>query len=337
VHGWLKGKNIYPIYLEIGLFGGCNHRCIFCALDFLGYKPNELNGACLRRFVLEAAKRGVKSILYSGEGEPLLHNGATDIIIFTKKAGIDVAITTNGVMFKKEMAKRLLRYISWLRVSLNAGTELNYSIIHGSKQEDFNSVINNLKQAVRVRDKNKYNCTIGVQFLLIPENYKEVTILAKLLSDTGIDYLIIKPYSQHPSSINKINPKFKYSKLFYLEEELKKYSKDNFQIIFRRQTMNKLGKNRPYRYCLGLSYASIITADGDIYPCVNFLGKKEFAFGNICHTTFRDIWEGKARKKVMNGIYTKWDIKNCREICRLDEINRYLWELKNPSEHVNFI
>jgi hypothetical protein len=27
----------------------------------------------------------------------------------------------------------------------------------------------------------------------------------------------------------------------------------------------------------------------------------------------------------------------CRDACRLDEINRYLWELKNPVKHANFI
>ena len=29
--------------------------------------------------------------------------------------------------------------------------------------------------------------------------------------------------------------------------------------------------------------------------------------------------------------------QNCRELCRLDEMNKYLEELMYPSEHVNFI
>lgn len=94
VYEWLQGKNICPIYIEIGLIGGCNHRCIFCAFDFLKYKPYILDEICFKRFILGAAK---KSILYSGEGEPLLHKNATDITVFTKKAGIDVALTANGV------------------------------------------------------------------------------------------------------------------------------------------------------------------------------------------------------------------------------------------------
>ena len=85
VHQWLQGKNIYPIYIEIGLYGGCNYRCIFCAFDFLKYRPDILDKRCLEKFIPQAVKKGIKAILYSGEGEPLLHKDAADIIMFTKK------------------------------------------------------------------------------------------------------------------------------------------------------------------------------------------------------------------------------------------------------------
>ncbi|MDD4895047.1 MAG: radical SAM protein [Candidatus Omnitrophica bacterium] len=337
VHDWLKGENIYPLYIEIAPFSGCNHRCIFCALDYLKYKPELLGTDCLKRFIAGVARKGVKSIHYAGEGEPLLHKDITDIVAFTKKAGVDAAITTNGVLLDKKKSGKLLSSLSWLRVSLNAGTQENYAVIHNTKKEDFGIVINNLKQAVKIRNKNKYGCTIGVQFLLIPQNYKEAIPLARMLQDTGVDYLAIKPYSWHPLSINRIGRNFKYAGQFYLDKELEAYVKDNFQIVFRRHAMEKLGQSRPYKHCLGLPFWAYIAASGDVYPCSRFLGDKNFIFGNICHDTFKDIWEGKRRKRIMDLLYNKWDINKCREACRLDEINRYLWELKNPAGHVNFI
>jgi len=39
---------------------------------------------------------GVRSIMYAGEGEPLLHKDLPKFVKTTKESGIDVSITTNG-------------------------------------------------------------------------------------------------------------------------------------------------------------------------------------------------------------------------------------------------
>lgn len=337
VYRWLQGKDIYPIYIEIGLCGGCNQRCTFCAFDYLKYKPYILDEKCLNNFISSAGRNGVKSIMYAGEGEPLLHKRVAEIVCFTRKNNIDVAITSNAVMFSKNLAERCLPYLSWFRASINAGTPQMYSLIHKANSQDFNTVLNNLKETVRIRNKKRYSCTIGVQFLLISQNYSEVTVLAHKIKDLGVDYLIIKPYSQHPQSRNKISYKFYYKDFFYLKEELEKISTNSFQIIFRQHSMEKLKEEIPYKHCLGLPFVSFITASGDVYPCSMFFGRKDFIFGNICKGSFKEIWEGKKRTRIMDMIYKKWDTRKCRKACRLDEINRYLWELRNPSNHVNFI
>jgi cyclic pyranopterin phosphate synthase len=337
VYHWLQGKNIYPLYVEIAPYGGCNQRCIFCAFDYLKYKPEVLGEAFLKKFIKTAANKGIKSIMYAGEGEPLLHKNISEIVRFTKHSGIDVAITSNAVMFLKELAQRCIPYLSWFRASISAGTAKNYSFIHRTPSSDFTIVLRNLKEAVKIRNKNKYDCTIGAQFLLLPQNYSEATLLARKLQDIGLDYLIIKPYSQHPASINRMKFGFTCEDLSQLEKKLEGYVKGNFQVIFRRHSMDKLDENIPYGHCLGLPFAAFISSKGDIYPCSIFFGKKDFIFGNLYKESFTKIWEGKRRKRILGLICRKWDIGKCRKICRLDEINRYLWELKNSVRHVNFI
>ena len=39
----------------------------------------------------------------------------------------------------------------------------------------------------------------------------------------------------------------------------------------------------------------------------------------------------------MEYVAADLNICDCKVSCRMDEVNRYLWELRVPPEHVNFI
>ena len=337
VADWLEGKETYPIYIEISPYGGCNHRCIFCALDYLKYEPSSLDKKLLENFIEEISERGVKSIMFAGEGEPLLHKNISELVVHAKNCGLDISITTNGVLLSTDILNEILPWLSWLRISLNAGTRETYSHIHGTKAGDFDNVLKNIKEAVQIKRDKGYSCTIGIQLLLLNENCEEITLLAEILKDIGADYLTIKPYSQHPSSINRLKSCLDYEKFLSLEEKLKNYATEHFTIIFRKKTMSKIQEQKHYPKCLGLPFWAYLTSKGDLYACSAFLGDDRFCYGNIYQDSFEKLWKGGKRREINKMMETGWKIENCREVCRLDEINRYLWNLKNPPQHVNFI
>ena len=103
LNDWLNGRLVYPIYMEISPTGACNHRCIYCALDYMKYQKRSLDANVLKEKLAELGNLGLKSVMYAGEGEPLMHEDIADIINHTKKSGIDVAITTNGVLLKEDL------------------------------------------------------------------------------------------------------------------------------------------------------------------------------------------------------------------------------------------
>jgi GTP 3',8-cyclase len=337
VSQWLKGVNIYPVYIEVGLSQGCNHRCIFCAFDYIGYRPVYLPTASFYRFVRSAARNGVKSIMFAGEGEPLLHPDVSDIVARTKNEGIDVAMTSNAVFFTRRVARECLPHLSWFRASIDAGTARTYAGIHRAPPADFNIVLDNLAAAVEIKRKSGSACVIGGQFLLLRENYDEAARLVCTLRRIGLEYVIIKPYSRHPSSLNRPAADFSAADLSALEARLLKYSRHDFQVFFRNNAMRKKQSPKPYTRCVGMPFITHMTATGDLYPCSNFVGVKDFSLGNICNKPFSSVWNSRRKTRIMNDLRDRWNVKLCRQGCRLDEINRYLHDLRQPCSHVNFI
>ncbi len=338
VADWKNGKLIYPIYIEISPSGTCNHRCSYCALDFMEYQPRFLDTNVLKTNLSNMSRLGVKSIMYAGEGEPLLHKDIAEIINHTKSSGIDVALTTNGVLLNKDLVDRSLSNISWIKVSINGAREATYRKIHNSKPGDLDKVIRNMSYAVKARINNGYKCVLGMQLLLLPENRKEVKALAVLASGIGLDYLVVKPYSQHPFSKTTKYKNIKYDKYLKLAGELKTLNTNKFNVIFRANTMKKWDQgDRNYKHCYALPFWSYIDAGGNVWGCSVYLGKKEFLYGNLYKNNFKEIFNGPKRLKAIEMASGKLCVKNCRVNCRMDEVNRYLWDLKHPLEHVNFI
>lgn len=334
---WFEGKNIYPLYVEISPAGGCNHRCEFCSVDFMGYKPVFLEKEHLLETLREMGTLGVKSVMFAGEGEPLLHKDIGEITEYTKKeSGIDVAFTTNGVLMKPQLAEKIIPFSEWIKVSCNAGTAETYGKIHGTSPDDFTKLFKNLEYAVKFREKEKLNCTLGIQTILLPVNIPDVRKLADISRNTGLDYIVVKPYMPH--YLNQHSYDIKYEEIEKLEEELEKIASENFKIIYRAKAMEKWDqKTKPYDKCFAMPFWAYIDSEGNVWGCSARMPEEDFNFGNIYKNSFKEIWEGEKRMKVLPSICSDIDPEKCKITCRMDEINRYLWNLKNPPEHVNFI
>lgn len=335
VSRWIKGENIYPIEIEISPSGACNHRCIFCAVDYLGYTPAFLDKNIIIKNIEQMHKNGLKSVVCSGEGEPLLNKELPDMAVQMKRIGVDVAMASNGVLLEKEISKQCLNAFTWIRFSMAAIHESTYKKIHRGKDGDLKKALDNIAYAVEWKKKHGLSTTLGVQCLLIQENKNEIIDMAKELKKIGVDYFTIKPYSQHTQSENHLE--VDYQELLGLENEIRGCETEQFKIYYRSNAMKKMKQRKTYDNCYGLPFMTHIDAKGNVWPCINFVGQAKFLYGNMYEQTFEEIWNGEQRKTV-NELFETVDINTiCREACRLDEINKYLYQLKNPGGHVNFI
>lgn len=335
VANWLKGENVYPIEIEISPSGACNHRCIFCALDYMGYKPNFLKKDVILPIVKEMHEKGLKSVICAGEGEPLLNRDFPEIANTMKEYGLDVAMSTNGVLLSKEISKECLHAFTWIRFSVASMEESSYRLIQQGADGDLKKVCENIQDAVKIKRDAGLHTTLGVQCLLIPQNVGQIVEMAKRLRELGVDYFTVKPYMAHALTNNSFN--VDYSAMGELEKELKQYETEDYQIYFRIHAMEKMKKCKTYSKCYALPFMTHIDAKGNVWPCVELINKEGFSYGNIYKNTFCEIWNSEQRKVVIDKV-NQMDLNvQCGESCRLDEMNRYLQELKYPGRHVNFI
>jgi len=332
---WLaSGRTDGPIYTEMELCSACNCRCIFCGVDYLVNKTRDLMDLDLAGKVVAGLHAvGNKSIMFSGHGEPLLHPQAEEIIA---RAGelMSTSVTTNGLPLSEERLG-LIDRLEWIRFSINGCDPENYAAVHGVAPEMFEQAMVNLACAVERKKRLGLDVVVGAQLVLLAENAGGVVKLARRLKEMGADYFSVKPYSQHPLSGKHLE--VDYSRFGDMENELRAMEDGSFKVIYRKASMAKAGRPKPYQKCYGTHFLCFVSASGDVWECNVFAGDPRFRIGSAAEESLEDIWNGPRRREVLAYIEDEMDINQCRDICRMDECNRYLWRLKHPWPHDNFI
>ena len=326
---WEKAKKVVPIYWEITTSAACNHRCTFCSVDAIGYPAILMDTVILVDRMKEAKSLGVKSVMFGGTGEPLLHKSINHIVRAAHEFGLDAAFTTNGVLLDKLTS---INYCKWVKVSLNAGTKESYAAIHKTDEKDWDKVWKNIKYAVL----RKGNCALGVQCVVLPENYLEMDNLARLSRDAGADYLVLKPYSQGTFSLVKRNINYERMQT-YLKTLPLSYNSDSFEVIYRANAIQQESEAHHYDKCRATpNLWTYSMADGRMFSCSAHLLDDRFCIGNLNRQSFQEIWEGEGRRKNWE-LMQSFDIKQCRLNCRMNGANIYLDQLANGIPHNNFI
>ena len=343
VEEWLCGKRIAPLHIDVGLSKGCNIRCEYCFGAMQGnlYKrrfditfPREP----LLRYVREAGEIGVRSMAFIGEAEPLLNPYVYEAIKEGKKAGVDISLGTNGILYDTGKAgEEALEYLTWIRFNISAASYESYLKIHRSK--DFYTAIKKIEFCVKTKVKKRLDVTIGLQMVLTPNNYKEVIPLAKLGRELGVDYLVVKQCSDaQDNTLGFYKRLEEYDNFFDVLKEAEKYSEDNYKVIIKWNMIKNKGK-RNYDRCLGAPFLLYSSGDGKIYPCGMFFDRyeEEFRLGDLLNQSLKEIIESKRYEEVMLKV-SKLNVHTfCYSNCRTHFVNEFLWKLLHPPAHINFI
>jgi len=135
------GRTI-PISLEVDLSNICGDLCDHCHLAHThkkglkdkdgNYDPNKIMTIDVAETVFrKLAEGGVKSVVFSGGGEPLDSPLALEIFKIARKNGLECGMYTRGLGLKGEIAEFVAREFEWVVVSLDAtNSEDHFNIKH---------------------------------------------------------------------------------------------------------------------------------------------------------------------------------------------------------------
>lgn len=324
----MRGKTTFPVSVDLSVTNFCNHRCVWCY--YRGYLEAHrvmLDKKILIKLIDELSLLGVKGINFTGGGEPLTHPALVEAMEYAHSKGIDVGLITNGVLFDEDKIKRLTKIARFIRVSLSSSEEDSYIKFQKAHKGDFKKLTQNLEWLGKYAKKTE--CLTGVLFLLEPNTQPELLKTISLAKKAGLKFFearLIKTTSAfNPKALTGLN------KLLF--DKAKKYADENFDVILREELIRaKPGYGKSYKTCYSHEFVTSISAEGDVYICCEFEGRKEFAFGNVKNEPFKKIWLSDKRNKVIKNL----KLSRCFACCKGDGIN-HIFQTINNIKHANFL
>ncbi len=194
--------DLAPISINLDLTTACNFRCDHCIdWDVLNTRQ-RFDEASLRGAVRAMARRGLRSVILIGGGEPTLHPAFARTVRFLKGLSLQVAVVSNGSRGRAlTEAAPALAEGDWVRLSLDAGSDERFQALHrprgGVSLDEICSWVPRIKRAnPRIR--------VGYSYIIVWEgaardgvalrdNVDEIALAAERARRYGFDYVAYKP------------------------------------------------------------------------------------------------------------------------------------------------
>ena len=348
VAAWQRGERIAPITVDMALTRQCNFACHYCYAMLQENDRQPITKEVMSGFLEDCAEVGVKGISLVSDGESTISPAFDYSIERGAAVGIDMAVGTNGFLFGRERAERLLPHLTYVRINISAGEKARYAEIMGVKPEWYDRVCQNILGMVEVKRKRNLPVTIGLQMVLMPEYADQVLPLARLGQELRPDYFVIKHCSDDVDG--KLGVDYtKYAQMEDLLHEAEGLSDEDYQVVVK-WTKIRAGNRRSYQRCYGPPFILQISGSGLVAPCgIMFNDRfRKFHIGNIVTERFKDILSSERYWEVIRYLSSaEFNAqKSCGSLCLQHKTNEALDGMvkgvplrmfERAPEHANFI
>jgi pyruvate-formate lyase-activating enzyme len=187
----------FPSQVIVDVTEVCNLACVHCPHPSFKqsshYGARYLDPALNKRMVDEVRQHGrgkTQYIRYTGEGEPLIHPKAYDMLDYAvRNSGVFVTLTTNGTIMNEKRIKKLLASgIHMVDISIDAFTAETYAKIRvGGELEVTRANVLNLIRWIR---QSGSKTKVVVSFIEQPENIGEAASFETFWTEAGADSVV---------------------------------------------------------------------------------------------------------------------------------------------------
>lgn len=300
-----------PVSLQVSPTNKCQLRCVFCSVDerdlSLEWKIEDLV-AMISKFI----GFGIKTVEFSGGGDPTAYKELPEIVRFCKESGLQIGMITNGVALDR-VPRGTLEMFSWIRISM---VTLDY---HGS---------------IKLPQPWPENTTLGMSYVVgqidytgTPRKYtksdydglKKVADYARRYNAayvrvvpeclTGSEHLMAEIHKKWIPIVEEIGPP-----LFFQTHKWQKQAEHCWMDMIK-----------PWAH-----------SDGYIYPCnsvsLNTEARRDFdPKWRLCHWTEIEKYYGERGSESLPFV------KEICDQCSFTDNNKIISDLLEPMLHEDFV
>lgn len=332
-----KGERCSPVYIRIKPTNQCNHNCYYCHyknsyLTLDEYHPSDFIAYDkMMEIVDDMKKMGVKAVTFSGGGEPLVYPYIEETMEKVLEAGIDLSIITNGSLLAGRKAE-ILAQAKWVRISMDSIVPENYAKIRGISKHAAETLKENIKNFAKIK---RADCELGINFVIGKENYQEITELAVMMKEFGVNH--IKFAALFSNETEEYHKEIKEEVIATLQKLSSELNSQHFQIIdlYSADFDHYEIFQRTYTRCPIKEFICVIGANSKVYYCHD---KAYLSDGCVCdlkQQSFMEAWKSPAVTRRFREFDAK---KLCGQHCVYDSRNILVnsW-LDLDRNHINFI
>ncbi|MBU3180782.1 thioether cross-link-forming SCIFF peptide maturase [Clostridium psychrophilum] len=294
----MKGGQSEPYIkaLCLNIIQDCNLRCKYCFAD-----EGKYHGV-RKAMPIEVAKKAIDFVIKNSGprknievdlfgGEPLMaFDLIKKVVEYAKKQekiynkSIRFTMTTNATLLSDEVMKYLDENMGNIVLSIDGRKSVNDKVrvkVDGSGSYD--RILPKIKKMVDMRDKSKQYYVRGTFTRLNTDFYEDIKHMADLgFKEISIEPVVLPP--EHELSLREEDLPVIFEQYDKLYKDMLKRHKDGNEFKFYHFNIDLQGGPCVYKRIAGCGAGHeyiAVTPDGDIYPCHQFVGNKDFLMGDI--------------------------------------------------------